>query len=416
MKKRLAALLLSITLLCTGCTAELTATFEQVLDAFFGFKLVEQAEAIPRIGFASGELFEEGNDEIILPASDFSNPELSSSAYRSSFHYDTLSEEHRLIYHALEYAMENAYSYILVDDKLVEDTETLLVILDYLSLDSPLLEQNLWYETGVFNTYEELEAESGFPCYADFTGYYLCVGNFSAELWKYKQKALTKAQEIVADLPEDASDVRKAEILYRYLGDAVAYEDSGDTLQPYLFNALVVGESNCDGFANAFSLLTRLAGLECFEKIDPPDTKSGHTWNCIRLDGSWYNMDATGAQWSLRSGCSAGPGLSFAYSDQLQEELPLYNDLYPACAESLYLIIDGTLSEIHNDRVYLAVHKVFKEKKEDWCVLLVDTFNEAVLEPQMQKLANESEVGISWSWQNTHDGRVALFVYDSALE
>ena len=141
---------------------------------------------------------------------------------------------------------------------------------------------------------------------------------------------IKKAKDIVASLPNGLDDLNKAKMLFNYLHENVEYIDYSEK-QEYLYDALVVGKSNCDGFTNAYSLLCKLAGIPCFEKMySVPDENQtnilpnvpqindettannnkntteaqediGHTWNAIKIDGKWYNVDATNSDFYFQA-------------------------------------------------------------------------------------------------------------------
>lgn len=413
MKRWLCIGLVVCMLFLGGCTS-----VEEFWDTFTGESVVQAAEAIPRIGFGTGELFAEGYQETILSAEEVENLVVSSSDYRASLHYAALDPQEQLVYHALEYAMEQGYTNVLVDDLLIADAETLARIVDYLALDSPLLEQNLWLETGSFTTYYPVEAPSGYIRQAELTGYYITVDNFESVWWEKKQQALAKAKDIVADLPADASEAEKAEILYRYIVDVVDYEDYEDeAIHPYLYDALFMGATHCDGYTNAVSLLFRLAGLDCVEKMYEPEDENeiGHTWNCVSIDGVWYNMDAAGVEFVPGQDSSMGPGYCFAFADLFQVGRPTYAELYPACETSLYMPVDAYLVDGSSNAFFNAAKDGFNAHEREWTLIVLEHYNETILTPQLQRLADHLRWGISWFDIPLADGRTAVLVYDTRL-
>ena len=46
----------------------------------------------------------------------------------------------------------------------------------------------------------------------------------------------------------------------------------------------------CAGYAQAFSMICNAAGIDCISV-----TSSGHQWNKVRINDSWYNVDCTWA-------------------------------------------------------------------------------------------------------------------------
>lgn len=62
----------------------------------------------------------------------------------------------------------------------------------------------------------------------------------------------------------------------------------------------------CEGYAKAFQLLCRYAGLESIYAVGWSTTSSGsggHAWNLVKINGSWYNVDTT---WDDSNGSNYG--------------------------------------------------------------------------------------------------------------
>ena len=62
-----------------------------------------------------------------------------------------------------------------------------------------------------------------------------------------------------------------------------------------MYGAMVDGRATCEGYAKSFQYIMRLLGIETLRYSgflnESPDT--GHTWNAIKLDGQWYQVDVT---------------------------------------------------------------------------------------------------------------------------
>lgn len=101
-------------------------------------------------------------------------------------------------------------------------------------------------------------------------------------------------------LPEDASDLMKAELIYNYLiqyiqydSNAVSLAESAPATWPeydayYLEGVFRNQKAVCDGIAKAYSLLCNIEGIPCVEVVG-----AGHAWNRVKLNNRWYVVDAT---------------------------------------------------------------------------------------------------------------------------
>lgn len=92
------------------------------------------------------------------------------------------------------------------------------------------------------------------------------------------------------------NDFEKEMIIHDALCKATVYDSNfdrglGNTVYTS-YGALVNGHAVCEGYARAFKLLCRSAGLECI--LITGDSKGvGHMWNMVKLEGEWYHVDVT---------------------------------------------------------------------------------------------------------------------------
>ncbi len=336
------------------------------------------------------------------------------SALRSSVMYEALNESEQTVYRAMEYALYQGYTYVCVDDALVNDRETLIKVLRYLALDSPLLEQNLRYSASDFSYVYEVDVLGLYTVDATLTGYYIRVDNFTEKLWKKKMLALDKARALVAALPKNATSAEKAITLYKTVSQGVEYTEyssKGNGVQTYLYDALLAGKTNCDGYANALALVLRLAGIESLEKnyIPETDDETGHTWTCFELDGKWYNADATGEAYIPKEALEMQGGLRCGFPDILQRYVPAYAEVYPRCEEALCVPVDAHIQ--NNLQLTEALVDGFSKHGNRWALVLVDTVDRTTSKNYTQQVANRLHIRFQVRYIQTVDGRTAVFAY-----
>lgn len=314
--KKICLMLLAVSLLLTACGGGGSTVLSGAPDF--------PVEA-PYVGFAAT------NAE--LKAANFAQqPETFFDSYVSAYahcgatvYYDTLTPAEQKIYRIFQYAMDNALPCIILDDRLTAgltcDVEDILY---FYSLDSGVVEQNLAIEMATF-AYTDGDGNR------IFSAQKLYISDFTAEKKQKKDAAITKARQILAELPQDATAMEKAGWIYDYLGRNTVYAAGSNAVADHLYDALCGGATNCDGFANAYSLMCNLSGLTCAEKIYVPEDGSvGHTWNIQCLDGVWYNTDATG---SVEMAEGAPVPTRFCFSDRLREYTWSYSERLPACSQ-----------------------------------------------------------------------------------
>lgn len=412
MRKRLMSLMLGLLLICFSGCVRIGIYLEDAQE----FQPEPQIAAAPRIAFSKNEMV---TAEVTYALSDFDEWEGETSQYRGSILFDTLDDTYKRIYHAMEFAMENGYIGIMVEDEAAGTAQALKTVLELLALDSPLLEQNLRYSFGTFSfdLSQGVVVESDID--TDFSGYYIMVHNFQESYWEKKQEAITKAEQIVSELEEDLTQVEKAEQLYLYAAKNITYDDKryddGNAVYSYLYDGLVEGRTHCDGISNSLALLLSVAGIPNVEKIYSKAGEAGHTWNMLQLDGVWYNADATASSMIPKKPSFIGPGTGFGFPDMLLTYPMEHAELYAACTEGLYMSVDAELDSIADNLFLYAANPAFSAHSKQWALIVVEAFEPESVEEQIQMLADERKMHICYFAAQLTDGRTAVYIFDGSL-
>ena len=333
-KKSLIILLAAaLVFVCLGCS-DIVSYFEHQ------FSLPED----------SVRFYTEGEEEkLLLTVEEIMAYESAYANCNGSWFRDQLKGEDLCIYNAYLYAMEHSYSgfelYVADKDK------DFYFIRDALSLDSPFLEQN-------YNN----DGESCVLWSANHIGerVHFKIGHFTQEAWQRKLEALDKCEKIVAGIPEDcASAEEKMFYLFNYVCDNIEYTEYENlSAQEYLYDAVIKGKTNCDGYSNMLSLLFNLIGVEACEAMgdnvldDQQETSDeddvGHTWVVAKLGNVFYNFDPTYEDSSsTEEGETAG--LYFSFSDTMVDMKYIdCDDMRPKCTDTTrdfdyaHIVIDDT--------------------------------------------------------------------------
>ena len=137
-----------------------------------------------------------------------------------------------------------------------------------------------------------------------------------------------------------------------------------DNVEDYLYSAVFSGKTNCDGFANMYSLLCQMNGLSCFEKVSAAQTEdgTGHTWNAVSIEGKWYNVDCTEAVYEDEDEeiIEIYELLQFGFSDSLQSDKHDYKDITPLCSENI-IPVDEQFSSPGASGVASAIARCIRE-------------------------------------------------------
>ena len=86
----------------------------------------------------------------------------------------------------------------------------------------------------------------------------------------------------------DGSEYEMALYLHDWLLDQLEYDNSLKWSSAE--SALTRGLGTCQAYESAYAKLLSAAGME---NAETRDTYDGHTWNAVKLDGEWYQVDCT---------------------------------------------------------------------------------------------------------------------------
>ncbi len=363
------------------------------------------------------------NDFTRIPFDELENYQSVYSAYNQYQYYESLNESEKIVYKAFEYALDNSLPVLFIDEKILAESDySCFDIFNFLTLDSAIAEQNnIFQETADFLVHFDGETKLGTPIVSLINGNIFNVNIFDSKTLKSKETAIKKAKDIVAVLPSGLDDLTKAKMLFTYLHENVEYIDYSEK-QEYLYDTLIVGKSNCDGFANAYSLLCKLAGIPCFEKMySVPDEEqndttpavtqtnsdtteksgestaeeteedAGHTWNAVKLNGKWYNVDATNSDFYFEAGDGEKFFLFFGFKDADSIYRHDYEKITPECNDSL-LIPDCTLKSFNDNDAVSKMRKAWYENDGEYIIVCCE--NEDGYDDTMQELANSIRTSI----------------------
>ena len=106
-------------------------------------------------------------------------------------------------------------------------------------------------------------------------------------------KALNK---IIAQIDPTLPDREKALLLHDYLVSHVQYSQSIYSVSPNdcmsAFGPIMNGAGVCSGYAKAYQALLKKVGIEA-KYISGKVSTTGHGWNLVKLNDSWYHVDVT---------------------------------------------------------------------------------------------------------------------------
>ncbi len=110
-------------------------------------------------------------------------------------------------------------------------------------------------------------------------------------------KKLDTFYKIIKQKTEGKTDYEKELIVYDWLFHNCVYQEDGDYVGS-IYGALVDNTARCEGFSKAFEWCMRKLGIECMalygtQSFNLSSSFLAHSWNIIRLDGNYYQVDLT---------------------------------------------------------------------------------------------------------------------------
>lgn len=111
------------------------------------------------------------------------------------------------------------------------------------------------------------------------------------------------------------SDAQKIRKIYDYICSHTVYHDDGTWECHSAYAALENGAAVCQGYATLAYALFVQAGLKT-RCISGTGDGQSHLWNIVKLEGKWYNLDAT---WD-----SEGAGNRYSYFLRGSEDFPAH--------------------------------------------------------------------------------------------
>jgi hypothetical protein len=217
---------------------------------------------------------------------------------------------------------------------------------------------------------------------------------------------MTKTQKAMAQTKMDSA---VSELLQGISGNMTQYEreialhhrlvyrcDYVDgTYAHTAYGALVEKKAVCDGYARAFAILCKKAGIQCLivrGTSSNPETgnRVGHAWNTVKLDGKYYHVDVT---WDDAGNPENDDEMHYAWfnvtTERILRDHKIQQDGYaiPTCTATDYCYLlqnDMTVEALTVDAV---LNRTYKRGDTYVCKVLVE--NSGNVDEWIRKNINE---------------------------
>lgn len=349
-----------------------------------------------------------------LSADEIMSFESKYKGYSSEVYYNRLNDSEKIIYDSVIYAFENNDCCLFIPESYMPSgSYTLTDILYFVALDSPLIEQNIAFGDQSDTSEISMTDLLGIEHTKEVQGTFLYINNFTEERMNNKKLAIDKAKEIIDGMPSDiTTDAEKVRYYFNALTENSKYVDYDyETLPEFLYDALVAQGSNCDGFANAFSLICNMSGIPCFEKMmNGEGEEDGHTWNCVFIDKNYYNVDVTGGV-DAEEDAHSETYLFFpdAYSTYGFE----YKDVLPECTDASLSGYDCAFTDENDSQIVKTLVSEFRNNQSKYVCAFFGNMSEPRAERVVDMFFNQVNCDIEYYTAEPINGNIYSIIINS---
>ncbi len=191
----------------------------------------------------------------------------------------------------------------------------------------------------------------------------------------------------------------------KYVYDTLIRNTEYDLTAPdnqNVYSVFVNGKSVCQGYAKAVQYLLERMGVECTLVQGSVDTGEGHAWNLVKVNGSFYYVDATWGDASYqaddgKTGTGYVPEINYDYlcvtTQQLLRTHILINSVpMPACVDEKdnYYVREGALfANYDREQMRVLFQRFIDEERPD---VTVKCANEECFRQLMAALVDGQEI------------------------
>lgn len=296
---------------------------------------------------------------------------------RNGFAYDSLNEAERIWYQDIAECLGQMQEEVSLNRqgiKLGMDETDIDRIFQCVLMDHPELFYVDGYSYTKYNRRDKIIA-------IRFSGNY-AMDRTSAVTRKAEiEAAVTPLLTKAAGFSEDYDKVR---YVYETIIKTTEYDLNSSDNQN-IYSVFVNHSSVCQGYAKAVQYLLNQMGVECALVQGSVDTGEGHAWNLVKVNGSYYYVDATwgDASYQAEDAGQAGeqvPDINYDYLCITTEQLLRTHILdscvpMPACVDTKdnYFVREGALFTTYDrEQMRSLFENAFAQQKREVTVKCSD--------------------------------------------
>ncbi len=197
--------------------------------------------------------------------------------YNSRYAYNTLNEDEKALYVAILEAAKTCTFKVRVSDAVT--TEVWAKVYGMVYNQEPQL------------FYMNSKVKVGKVYYTE---------NDAAKIAQMQKEIDAVADKLVAEANGKSTTYEKLKVFHDYLVLNSTFEKKEETVEynGSIYNALAhdsstQGNIQCSGYAKAMQYLCDKSGIESMIVTGTNKDEFSHAWNVVKVDGAWYNIDAT---------------------------------------------------------------------------------------------------------------------------
>ncbi len=196
--------------------------------------------------------------------------------YSDRYVYSQLSDEEKALYGQIVDAAKNLQSKISIDDSVTD--EMWIKVYSCVSFEEPEL---FWLSGNKIKTGR----------------LYYWYDSSEADIIESRQAEIdAKVSEILSAV-NGMTEYETIIYLHDYIVLNNNFEPSETSdegqYKRTIYGGLVYGSVQCEGYAKTLMYLCDMVGIECVTIPGTNEAGGSHAWNCVKIEGEWYNIDTT---------------------------------------------------------------------------------------------------------------------------
>ena len=214
---------------------------------------------------------------------------------------------------------------------------------------------------------------------------------------EYQERIDREVDKILADAPKDDSDYEKVKYCFDYIVSNTSYNVSAPNNQN-IISVFINNESVCQGYTLAMKYLLDRLGVQC-AVVYGSANGSNHSWNLVKIDGTWCYVDVTWGDSSYRNYVDTETidEINYNYfacnNDILRATHKIDSPLYlPNCdsLEAYYYVKEGLYFKSADIERLKAVFKLQLSRNEDFFMIRCDS--DSVYDEFVNELFEERKI------------------------